>query len=214
MNIYDSNTRSLLEDYDRFNKIVEELEIAGKEELLRQDISADAIQHRLELDMRYGNQLTQTSVISPVTRLTNKAEVLELAKAFSENYGERFGDGSQQPEAGIRINTVRVVSFVELEQVEFKKPTKGTDEKPEPISQRECYFVDFDEPIITDIYRSEMVKPGMSIEGPAIVESPRANYLIEPGWTMVMGENNSSWIVTNEYYKKGKLLEDGMVYSQ
>lgn len=214
MNIYDSNTRSLLDDYDRFNNIVEELEMAGKEELLRQDIPEKAIKHRLELDMRYGNQLTQTSVSSPVTRLTNKAEVLGLAKAFSDNYGERFGEGSQQPEAGIRINTIRVVSYCELDRIEFKKPTKGTAEKPKPMKQRECYFVDIDEPVLTNIYRSESVKPGMTIEGPAIVESPRANYLIEPGWTLVMGENNASWIVTNEYLKEGKLLEEKMVYSK
>lgn len=197
MNIYDSNTRSLFNDYDRFNQLVEELETAGKEELLRQGIPEEAIQHRFELDMRYGNQLTQTSVISPVNRLTNMSEVLELVKAFSENYGERFGEGSQQPEAGIRINTVRVLSFVELSKIEFKKPVAGSSAKAEPISSRECYFVDIDEPVMTDVYRSEMIEPGAVIEGPALVESPRATYLIEPDWKLIMGEQNSAWIVNN-----------------
>ncbi|WP_240377140.1 hydantoinase/oxoprolinase family protein [Bacillus piscicola] len=209
MNIYDSNTRSLLEDYDRFNDLVAELEMAGKEELMRQDIPETAIQHRLELDMRYGNQLTQTSVISPVNRLSNKTEVLEMAKAFSENYGERFGDGSQQPEAGIRINTIRVVSYVELEQVAFNKPVEGSVEPPKPVSKRECYFVDFEEPVATNVYRSEMIQPGTAIEGPALVESPRATYLIEPGWKLIMGENNSSWIVNEAKIRSKKSLHSG-----
>jgi N-methylhydantoinase A len=198
MNIYDSNTRSLFKEYDRFNSIVEELEEAGKEELLRQGIPEEAIQHRLELDMRYGNQLTQTSVISPVNRLNNMAEVLELVNSFSVNYGERFGEGSQQPEAGIRINTIRVLSFVELERVEFKKPIEGQIEVPKPVSKRDCYFVDIDEPVLTSVYRTQLIQPGAVIEGPALVESPRTTYLIEPGWKFIMGEQNSAWIVNSQ----------------
>ncbi|WP_458413094.1 hydantoinase/oxoprolinase family protein [Schinkia sp. CFF1] len=195
MNIYDSNTRRLFNDYEKFNAIVTELEEAGREELLRQGINEELIQHRLELDMRYGNQLTQTSVISPINRLTNIEEVLELIKAFSVNYGERFGEGSQQPEAGIRINTIRVTSFVELERVEFKRPVEGDVVTPKPQSTRDCYFVDIDGPVPTNVYRTESLTTGCVIEGPALVESPRTTYLIEPGWKLVMGEQNSAWIL-------------------
>lgn len=195
MNIYDSNTRSLFSEFDRFNQYVEELEEEGREELLRQGIPVEAIQHRLELDMRYGNQLTQTSVISPVNRLNNMSEVLQLVEAFSVNYGERFGEGSQQPEAGIRINTIRVLSYVELDRIEFKKPVEGLAKIPKPHSQRECYFVDIEGPVLTNVYRTQTIEPGSVIEGPALVESPRTTYLIEPGWKLVMGEQNSAWIV-------------------
>ncbi|WP_044894652.1 hydantoinase/oxoprolinase family protein [Bacillus alveayuensis] len=198
MNIYDSNTRSLFSEFDRFNQYVEELEEAGREELLRQGIPAEAIQHRLELDMRYGNQLTQTSVISPVNRLNNMSEVLQLVEAFSVNYGERFGEGSQQPEAGIRINTIRVLSYVELDRIEFKKPVEGPAKTPKPHSQRECYFVDIEGPVLTNVYRTQTIEPGSVIEGPALVESPRTTYLIEPGWKLVMGEQNSAWIVRTQ----------------
>ncbi|WP_147535169.1 hydantoinase/oxoprolinase family protein [Bacillus marasmi] len=198
MNIYDSNTRSLFNDFNRFNKIVEELEQEGKEELMRQGISEDQILFRLELDMRYGNQLTQTSVISPVNRLTNLAAVMKLVNSFSENYGERFGEGSQQPEAGIRINTIRVLSYVELEQVRFKKAADVVLEAPAPNSVRDCYFVDFEQPLETAVYRSEQLQSGVEIQGPAIVESPRTSYLIEPGWKLVMGEQRSAWILNTE----------------
>jgi N-methylhydantoinase A len=201
MNIYDSNTRKLLEDYDNFNSIVKELEKEGKDELLRQGIPQDVIHHRLELDMRYGNQLTQTSVISPVNRLNSMSDVMELVKAFSVNYGERFGEGSQQPEAGIRINTIRVLSYVELEKVSFKKAADYPEAAPKPVSKRECYFVDVDGPVTTLVYRSDSISPGATIEGPALIESPRTTYLIEPGWKMVMGEQGSAWIL-NTHKKK------------
>lgn len=206
MNIYDSNTRSLFNDYDLFNSIVSELEEAGKEELLRQGIPEELIQYRLELDMRYGNQLTQTSVISPINRLTNMEEVLELVKAFSINYGERFGEGSQQPEAGIRINTIRVLSSVQLSRVEFQKPVEGKGNAIQPVNKRECYFVDIDEPVLTNVYRTETIQPGSVIEGPALVESPRTTYLIEPGWELVMGEQNSAWIINTKNTGSSKKL--------
>lgn len=195
MNIYDSNSRSLFKDFHSFNSIVQKLEKEGKEELMRQGIPEEQIQFRLELDMRYGNQLTQTSVISPVNRLTNMSEVMKLVNSFSDNYGERFGEGSQQPEAGIRINTIRVLSFVELEQVNFKKGTDLVIEAPDPVSVRDCYFVDFEQPLKTEVYRSEQLQAGVEIVGPAIVESPRTSYLIEPGWKLMMGEQRSAWIL-------------------
>jgi N-methylhydantoinase A len=206
MNIYDSNTRSLFNDYDLFNEYVTELEEAGKEELLRQGIPAEAIRHRLELDMRYGNQLTQTSVISPANRLNNMSGVLELVEAFSVNYGERFGEGSQQPEAGIRINTIRVLSYVELDRVEFKKPVEGSVTSPKPHSQRQCYFVDIEGPVMTNVYRTETITSGSVIEGPALVESPRTTYLIEPGWKLVIGEQNSAWIERSQKNSLGNQM--------
>ncbi|MFC4184719.1 hydantoinase/oxoprolinase family protein [Saccharococcus thermophilus] len=207
MNIYDSNTRSLFSEFDCFNQYVKELEEAGKEELLRQGIPAEAIQHRLELDMRYGNQLTQTSVISPVNRLNNMSDVLQLVEAFSVNYGERFGEGSQQPEAGIRINTIRVLSYVELDRVKFKKPVEGPAKTPKPHSQRKCYFVDIEGPVLTNVYRTQTIEPGSVIEGPALVESPRTTYLIELGWKLVMGEQNSAWIVRTRKDSLGEKME-------
>ena len=205
MNIYDSNTRKLLDDYDRFNTIVKELEDIGREELLRQGLDESHIQHRLELDMRYGNQLTQTSVIAPVTRLNNKIDVLELVKAFSVNYGERFGEGSQQPEAGIRINAIRVLSYVELEKISFKEPKEADLPAPVPHSERECYFVDLDGPVLTKVYRSEAVPPGSVIHGPSLIESQRATFLIEPGFKLIMGEQNSAFVINTVKNRSKKI---------
>ena len=63
--------------------------------------------------MRYGNQRVETAVVSEVSRINSKRGVLTLVEQFHRRYGERFGEGSQSPEAGIRINTIRVCSYVE-----------------------------------------------------------------------------------------------------
>ena len=48
----------------RFNAIVDELEAKGRADLQRQGLPADAVRHRLELDMRYGNQLVTMAVVA------------------------------------------------------------------------------------------------------------------------------------------------------
>ena len=88
---------------------------------MRQGMTADQVKYRLELDMRYGNQRVQTAVVSTLPRLKSQHDVLALMDQFYHSYGERFGEGSQSPEAGIRINTIRVCSYVEQPTVKFSK---------------------------------------------------------------------------------------------
>jgi len=186
LNIYDSNTREIFSNYEIFNKYVEELEEAGKSDLLRQGMAEEEIKFTLELDMRYGNQLTQTSVVSPVSRLNGVEDVIQLIEAFSVNYGDRFGEGSQTPEAGIRINTIRVQAYVEGETIKFRK-FKEEIPAPAPVRERECYYVGVEGPVNTKIYRADMISEGMTIEGPSIVEAERTTYLVEPGWKLTVG---------------------------
>ena len=54
----------MFDDFDPFNGIVAELEAKGRADLRRQGLPADAVRHRLELDMRYGNQLVTMAVVA------------------------------------------------------------------------------------------------------------------------------------------------------
>ncbi len=194
LNIYDPNTRTLFQQYDLFNSIVEELERAGKEDLIRQGMKQEDICFRLELDMRYGNQVAETSVISTTTRLHHLEDVFQLIETFSKNYEERFGQGSQSPEAGIRINTIRVIAYVELETVPFHNQQNSKGGDAIPFAHRTCYFVGMENPIVTPVYDADKMESGTCLQGPAIIESPRTSYLVEPGWQIIMGEQRSAWI--------------------
>lgn len=193
--IYDSNTRTLLRDFTRFNQIVEDLERLGREDLTRQGLPEEAIVYRLELDMRYGNQLAQTSVVCPVQRLQSMEDVMRLIRQFSEDYGRRFGAGSEAPEAGIRINSIRVLASVPLARIPLNTARAPKGQIASPVGYRSCYFVNGSEPVEVPVYRSDMVEPGSLLVGPALVESPRTTYLIEPGWTMEMLHQGMAWIV-------------------
>lgn len=193
--LFDANTKSFFSDYDRFNATVEELENRGRSDLVRQGMDESAIRYRLELDMRYGNQRVQTAVVTEKTRVKNQSDVLQLINEFHTRYGDRYGQGSQAPEAGVRINTIRVCSFVEQDTVRFRDilPSEGEAIRPEPIAQRTCHFVDVDEPQDTPIYDESALVEGSVIEGPAIVTTRATTYLIEPGWRYQAAAQGAVW---------------------
>ncbi len=191
--LFDANARTLLSDFSAFNRIVEELEGRGRDDLLRQGMREEDIGYRLELDMRYGNQRVQTAVVTDLRRLRSVHDVLALIEQLHTSYGRRFGQGSQAPEAGVRINTVRVCASVAGEPVRFPRiDAQGRRARaPEPVDRRRCHFVGHAEPLETPIYDPRALEPGVVLEGPAIVAARHTTYLVEPGWRAEAGEQGA-----------------------
>jgi N-methylhydantoinase A len=196
--LYDATKRHVLDDYTVINETIEELEQRGKEDLMRQGVDLSVVKTRVELDMRYGNQLAQIGIVSPINRVTSANDIITLLDRFSENYAQRFGEGSQAPEAGVRINVIRVVAYVEHERLELVRSTKEIDAKPTPRTERECSFPDLDAPLMTPVFDHHAVEEGMSVTGPALIETPRTTYLVEPGWTLTMGSMDSAMMVKDD----------------
>jgi len=193
--LFDANQQAFFNDYPHFNGIVEELERRGREDLLRQGFEPSQIQYRLELDMRYGNQRVETAVVTDLNRVTAPEHVLRLIEQFHGRYGERFGEGSQTPEAGVRINTIRVCSYVAHPGIQFRniRPPSTTLPAPAPVSTRDCHFVGVDGAQKTPVYDDAALKPGTQIDGPAIVVTRATTYLIEPGWRYTAADQNAVW---------------------
>ncbi|MDB5985559.1 MAG: hydantoinase/oxoprolinase family protein [Nevskia sp.] len=193
--LFDANLKRFYSDYDAFNQNVEELERRGREDLLRQGFEPQQIEYRLELDMRYGNQRVQTAVVSELTRLTSQRDVLRLIDQFSKRYGERFGEGSQSPETGIRINTLRVCSYVVQSTAEFSgiQDDGRKGQSIEPIGTRTCHFPGHAGPVETRLYDIRALAEGTRIEGPALVTTPATTYLVEPGWRFYAASQGAVW---------------------
>jgi N-methylhydantoinase A len=157
----------------------------------------DQLRYRLELDMRYGNQRVQTAVITELNRLHSQSDVLMLLEQFHKSYGARFGEGSQSPETGIRINTIRVCAYVEQPKVAFAK-LRISDKAlapPKPASTRDCHFVGHDTPLSTPIYGEDALAEGTKIDGPAIVTTRATTFLVEPGWTYHAAAQGGVWFI-------------------
>jgi N-methylhydantoinase A len=194
--LYDATTRALFADFDAFNGVVAELEAKGGADLLRQGLAADSVRHRLELDMRYGNQLVTTAVVADRTRVQTAGDVMGLIELFAEDYARRFGAGSESPEAGIRITTIRVASYVEGEKVQFDASLPAGEPSPaQAIGVRRCHFADIDGPADTPVFDETALEPGLVVLGPGVVTTPTTTYLVEPGWRLETGAHGAIWFL-------------------
>ena len=52
-----------------------------------------------------------------INRMNGVGDVLHMIRTFSDIYGQRYGEGSQAPEAGIRVQTIRVAAYVDGDAV-------------------------------------------------------------------------------------------------
>jgi N-methylhydantoinase A len=193
--LFDANRKSLFTDLARFNRIVEELERRGRADLFRQGMRAEDVRHRVELDMRYGNQRVQTTTVTDRARLEGVHDVLRLIEQFHGAYGRRYGEGSQAPEAGVRINTIRVSSYVDLPALRFADvtPLPKKTPLPEPRGRRPCHFLGHAGALETAIYDESALEPGVVLRGPAIVTTTATTYLVEPGWEYEAAAERAVW---------------------
>ena len=194
--MYNATTRALYDDYDAFNEIVEDLEARGREDLRRQGFDAEDVKYRLELDMRYGNQLLTQAVTLDINRMNGVGDVLQMIKTFGDVYSHRFGSNCAAPEAGIRVNTVRVASYVEGDTVNFDSLTDSAERTvPEAVGQRRVHFVEVDGAIDTPVYNQNALTADAVIPGPAIVTTENTTFLVEPGWHLEPTEQGAVWLL-------------------
>ena len=194
--MYNATTRALYDNYAEFNTIVQELEAKGREDLVRQGFDPDEVQHRLEMDMRYGNQLVTTAVVFDISRIHSVGDVLSMIRTFSDIYGQRYGKGSEAPEAGIRVQTIRVASFVTGDVVKFDSlDNTAVRTEPTPLSYRSVHFVSADAPLRTPIYDGSSLTHEYKIVGPAIVTTENTTYLVEDGWRLEPTPQGAVWFL-------------------
>lgn len=182
LTVYNPLTREVTLDIPNINQICDELEAMGRDDLTRQGFDAGTIRHQVEFEMRYGNQLVQLSVPSPVVRLKDGDDVLGLIDAFRINYSARFGEKAAAPEAGVKIVAVRVVSWVPGTPVNLDSEDGAGRSVPRPATERKCYFLSHPNGVAAPVYRWEALSAGATLTGPAIVEAPHTTYVVEPGW--------------------------------
>ena len=195
--MYNPTTRSLYDDYDEFNAVVEELEARGREDLVRQGFRAEDVKHRLELDMRYGNQLlTQAVALQDIDRMSGVGDVLAMIRIFGDVYSHRFGASSAAPEAGIRCNTIRVASYVDGDVVNFDSLESGGDRRePTPVGRRDVHFIGHEKAIDTPVYDQHALTEEHVIPGPAIVTTENTTFLVEPGWRLEPTRQGAVWFL-------------------
>ena len=178
-------------DWVRANNLLGEMQADGEGLLAESGVATDAIVHRREVDMRFVGQGHEIRVELPEGRLTD-AVTGELKSRFDQVYRELYERPG--PPVSIEITNWRVISSGPRPSVQLQV-AEGDDGATTAIDTikgtRAAYFPEaggFTDTTVCDRYR---MKPGMTFNGPAIVEERESTVIVGPGAVCSIDEHHN-----------------------
>ena len=175
--VFDPKGGSLLDDYESFNKTVEELQALAARDMQGEGFDSSKIIFSLELEMRYGTQLNSARVPSPRILVQSPEDVQAIIDAHTNEYKIVYGAIAAYPEGGVEIDTFVLKATVPMEKYRFPEfPLAGADAGAARKGRRQVWWEEG--PRDTDIYDRALLRSGNVIEGPAVVEAEDTTYVI------------------------------------
>ncbi|MEM7531431.1 MAG: hydantoinase/oxoprolinase family protein [Chloroflexota bacterium] len=172
-------------DWHKANQLLDEMEREGEHLLANSGVPADEITHRREVDMRFVGQGHEIPVLLPKTTL-DASHLDEIEATFDRVYRELYERSG--PPVNMEIINWRVVSSGPTPAVSLHITSEGAGKyqgaqtaADTQKGSRQAYFPESGGFTETPIYDRYLMKPGMTFDGPAIVEERESTAIIGPG---------------------------------
>lgn len=140
-------------------------------------VPVDAVVLSHAADMAYAGQIHSLRV--PVQPGMSQAE---MEQAFVEVYRTQFGN-TLKDMAVVLVNLRTVAVGSRSTAATSQSPQPPSSQSPRPIGRRPVHFQRWHD---TPVYQRDDLLPGMSIDGPAIVEQKDTTTVIEPDMSAVV----------------------------
>ena len=164
-------------DLGELRAILNELESQGRDKLLDQGVSSDAVEMHYSADMRYLDQIYEVTVPLPDPSLPDREFLSQWASNFHQRYEELYSYSQQDQE--VRLITLRVTAMGRLPRI--AQPDRAADTGAAgPVGSRRVFLGEWQEAPAYDI---DALPQGAEIHGPAILESDFTTVLVWPGDT-------------------------------
>jgi len=181
-------TMKYLEDYRAFNHVVAELQKRAIAVLEDEGFKAGDIIFRLELDMKYGGQLSSHRANSPRLRLESEGDAKAVYEEFEREYSELYSPYSVYPKGGVEIYNFILQATVPRSIPELPTyPGKGKSPPKDALKgKRLAYWEDYKGFHDTQIYEQKSLETDNIIDGPAIVEAEDTTTVLPPGVKLIV----------------------------
>jgi N-methylhydantoinase A/oxoprolinase/acetone carboxylase beta subunit/N-methylhydantoinase B/oxoprolinase/acetone carboxylase alpha subunit len=163
-------------DLDQARTLMREMEHKGRARLTAQGVDEAAVQVQYSADMRYLDQVYEVNVPVPDLELQPAALLAAWSESFHARYQELFSYHHQDQE--IRLVTLRVSVIGRRPKVPLPTQEMVAGVAASPSSQRRVFLGEWQE---VPVFSTESLLPGVTLEGPAILESSFTTVLVEPG---------------------------------
>ena len=144
--------------------------------------------------VRYGGQMEDLEVISPVSRINSPEDMDKLLAAFESLYEKVYAGVAKHERAGFQIMELGItVVAPKVKPKLTKRPLEGKKPPQEAIKgEREVYYNGVWGK--ATIYDMDRLKPGNEVHGLAVVEAPATTLFLPPGRRIRLDEWTLIWL--------------------
>jgi N-methylhydantoinase A len=161
----------------RVEALLDEMAGVALEQFAREGVAAEQVTFRRYGNLRYENQEHSVEVPLPAGRI-DEAAVDEITETFHSSYEREYTYRLDAPTEFVGAHVVAIAEVGKLAPTPL--PTTGR-RLDDALKGRRA--VDYATEGIheADIYAGELLDPGMSFDGPAIVETKGSTVVVHPG---------------------------------
>ncbi len=172
----------------------DDLRRQGLEQMKREGFDAAAVQFRPLAMIRYGRQLNDLVVTSPVDQLHSAADWDRLISTFEELYERIFANAAKYPQAGYELLEVGMVAYTAKIRPKLRAEPIATSKPPDEAvkAPRRAWFGG--EWLDTPVFEMAYLKPGNELTGPVIVEDPTTTLVVPPGRRARLDAYRTIWM--------------------
>jgi N-methylhydantoinase A len=173
-------TRLMTLDRDnapRVGELLDEMAGAALEQFSREGIAAEQVIFRRYGNLRYENQEHSVEVPLPAGRI-DEAAVDEITETFHSSYEREYTYRLDAPTEFVGAHIVAIAEVGKLAPTPLPTAGRGLGDA---LKGRRAVDYATEGVHEADIYAGELLDPGMSFDGPAIVETKGSTVVVHPG---------------------------------
>jgi N-methylhydantoinase A len=167
-------------DPARLEEAFAALEAEGRRMLERAGVTTARRTFLRQVDARYARQSYELLVPAPA-RL-DKAAIAEIADAFHARHAEAYGhNNAGEP---VEIVSIRLTAIGAIPPLLIRQQPAAADS--ESLKARRPVFFRSTGAVTADVYERARMPAGLTVPGPAVIESLESTALVPPGWRATM----------------------------
>jgi N-methylhydantoinase A/oxoprolinase/acetone carboxylase beta subunit len=186
-------TMKYLDDYREFNQVVSELQKRAISVIEDEGFKAEDIIFSLELDMKYGGQLSSHRASSPRLRLESPEDAKAVYEEFEREYSELYSPYSVYPKGGVEIYNFILQATVPRPVPELQIFTGKGNLPPKDAlkGKRPAFWEVYNGLRDTPVYEQKLLETENIIDGPAIIEAVDTTTVLPPGVKLIVDRYHS-----------------------
>jgi N-methylhydantoinase A/acetophenone carboxylase len=117
-------------------------------------------------------------------KVTGPEAFKDICDRFTEEYSAIYTPEATFPMGGVNVECFYLTAYVLAESKPMETMPLSGEAPPEAALRepRQAYWPDLGGFQETPVYDFELIEPGNSLDGPALIEAPETTYVLEPGW--------------------------------